>query len=177
MLVSLSLVYFLLKRKRLHNQYELERRIEILEKIAEEKESDTLELKNILIRDFEITKRIALLKNLHVHKDQSIVDKINNLLIIDDKNSFEIEWNDFYERVNISYDKFYTFLKSHYYNMNEKEIQLCCMMRIGFKTDEIAAVWNQSVFSVQKCRSSIRKKIGTGEGADIISFIETEMNQ
>ena len=50
------------------------------------------------------------------------------------------------------------------------------MMRIGFKTDEIAAVWNQSVFSVQKCRSSIRKKIGTGEGADIISFIETEMN-
>lgn len=25
--------------------------------------------------------------------------------------------------------------------LNEKELQLCCMLMSGFKTDEIAAIW------------------------------------
>ena len=31
--------------------------------------------------------------------------------------------------------------------LNEKEMQLCCMMIAGFKTEEIAAIWMQSIFS------------------------------
>ena len=29
----------------------------------------------------------------------------------------------------------------------EKQMQLCCMMIAGFKTEEIAAIWMQSIFS------------------------------
>jgi len=38
-------------------------------------------------------------------------------------------------------------LKENYSCLNEKEMQLCCMMITGFKTEEIAAIWMQSIFS------------------------------
>ena len=45
------------------------------------------------------------------------------------------------------------------------------MMVAGFKTDEIAAIWMQSIFSVHKYKTNIRKKLKTPEGANIIAFL------
>ena len=44
-------------------------------------------------------------------------------------------------------EKFNFMLKENYSCLNEKEMQLCCMMIAGFKTEEIAAIWMQSIFS------------------------------
>lgn len=41
-------------------------------------------------------------------------------------------------------------LKENYSCLNEKEMQLCCMMIAGFKTEEIAAIWMQSIFSIRQ---------------------------
>lgn len=170
-------IYRLIRKKKEARLYEYEIRIETLEKMLKENKSNSIELKNILIRDLEITKRIALFKSRHSERNQTLVDKVQNLFIIDDKHPFEIEWKKFYSDVDKLCEDYFTKLQQKYPLLSEKELQLCCLMRIGFKTDEIAAIWNQSVFSVQKSRSSIRKKIGTGEGADIISFIEKSLNQ
>lgn len=45
------------------------------------------------------------------------------------------------------------------------------MLIAGFKTDEIAAIWLQSVFSVHKTKTSVRKKLGTEQGEDIAEFL------
>lgn len=173
----LFVFFWLIRKRREIRLYEYERRVETLEKMLQENKSSSIELKNILIRDLEITKRIALFKSRHSERNQTLVDKVQNLFIIDDKHPFEIEWKKFYSDVDKLCDDYFTKLQQKYPLLTEKELQLCCLMRIGFKTDEIAAIWNQSVFSVQKSRSTIRKKIGTGEGADIISFIEIGLNQ
>ena len=52
-------------------------------------------------------------------------------------------------------DSFYTLLKDNFSDLNEKELQLCCMMVAGFKTEEIAAIWMQSIFSVQNYKLSL----------------------
>ena len=62
-------------------------------------------------------------------------------------------------------------IKEKHSSLNEKEIQLCCMMIAGFKTEEIAAIWMQSIFSVHKYKTNIRKKIKAPDGANIIKFI------
>ena len=49
--------------------------------------------------------------------------------------------------IDLSFDNFYSMLKENYSCLNEKEMQLCCMMIAGFKTEEIAAIWMQSIFS------------------------------
>ena len=46
----------------------------------------------------------------------------------------------------------------------------------GFKTDEIAAIWMNSVFSVHKYKTNVRKKINAQEGADIIAFLSEKLS-
>lgn len=46
----------------------------------------------------------------------------------------------FYKHIDLSFDNFYPMLKENYSCLNEKEMQLCCMMIAGFKTEEIAAI-------------------------------------
>ena len=45
-------------------------------------------------------------------------------------------------------------------------------MKAGFRTEEIAAVWMQSVFTVHKYKTSIRKKTEAPEAADILVFLD-----
>lgn len=69
-----------------------------------------------------------------------------------------------------------TKLKNKYPILNEKEIQLCCMLLSGFKTEEIAAIWMNSIFSVHKYKTNVRKKIEAPEGADIIVFLTKKLS-
>jgi DNA-binding CsgD family transcriptional regulator len=59
--------------------------------------------------------------------------------------------------------------------LNEQEIELCCLMRANIDTKDIATLIGQSVYSVQKRRTTIRKKLAMEEGADIIRFLETRL--
>ncbi|MGL5920493.1 MAG: helix-turn-helix transcriptional regulator, partial [Bacteroidales bacterium] len=167
--------YIWYRRKKRLYIFELESKLEALESIVEKDRSTSSAIADTIIRDLEITKRIALLKNQQINTNQTFVEKLNKVLTIDDKNPFTIEWPRFYDDVDKLYNGFYKYLCDSYSSLSEKELQLCCLMRVGFKTDEIAAVWAQSIYSVQKCRSSVRKKMQTSEGADIILFIEDKM--
>ena len=48
-------------------------------------------------------------------------------------------------------------------------------MRANIDTKDIATLIGQSVYSVQKRRTTIRKKLAMEEGADIIRFLETRL--
>lgn len=50
------------------------------------------------------------------------------------------------------------------------------MLVSGFKTEEIAAIWMNSVFSVHKYKTNIRKKIGIPEGGDIVLFLVEKLD-
>lgn len=175
-ILFLILFYLWYRRKKRLHIFDLEAKLETLECIVEKNKNSSSQIAGMIIRDLEITKRIALLRSQQINTNQTFLEKLNKVLTIDDKNPFMIEWAQFYDDVDKLYKGFYKYLCTSYPDLNEKELQLCCLMRVGFKTDEIAAVWSQSVYSVQKCRSSVRKKMHTGEGADIILFIEEKMN-
>ena len=96
-------------------------------------------------------------------KDRFNITQNNSLLTT--------QWDNFYKHIDLSFDNFYTLLKDNFSDLNEKELQLCCMMVAGFKTEEIAAIWMQSIFSVHKYKTNIRKKLKTPEGANIIAFL------
>lgn len=167
----IALIVFLFKRHRRHKFYELEHKIELLEEMTRTNSEKSDDLKSLIIRDLEIIKRIALYKSQH-SRDTSFVDQFNRLVTIDTCNPFELEWKRLYGDIDHLYGGFYTKLNRMPAGLTEKELQLCCLMKAGFKTDEVAAIWNQSVYSVQKYRSNIRRKLDTPEGADIIQFLK-----
>jgi len=83
-----------------------------------------------------------------------------------------LNWEDLYRTIDYIYDDYYTHLKNHYSELlNEKEIQLCCLLRANFSTKEISIVSQQSVRTVYQRKSVIRQKLGMEEKADIVEFL------
>ena len=98
-------------------------------------------------------------------KMQQIADKnveVNSLL----------NWNDLYKVIDYIYDNYYTLLAAKYSNtLNEKELQLCCLLKANFSTKEISILTQQSVRTVYQRKTQIRQKLGLEEKADITDII------
>lgn len=160
-------LYFAKKRKYERRKWELEQRLEVLQRIADEKESIKSELTKFIVRDFEIAKKISLLKNTQYESNRAFTNKLDKLLVTEDNKLLQLKWDKFYEEIDLYKHDFHKKLTDTYPQLIEKEVQLCCLLMIGFNTHEIAAIWSQSIYSVHKYKTSIRKKTGLPEGADI----------
>ena len=83
-----------------------------------------------------------------------------------------LHWEDLYQTIDYIYEGFYTRIKEKYGNLlNEKELQLCCLLKANFSTKEISIVSGQGVRTVYQRKSVIRQKLGMEEKGDIVEFL------
>lgn len=83
-----------------------------------------------------------------------------------------LNWSDLYHTIDYIYDNYYSRLASeHGQTLNEKELQLCCLLKANFSTKEISIVTQQSVRTVYQRKTQIRQKLGLEEKADIAAII------
>ena len=83
-----------------------------------------------------------------------------------------LNWEDLYQTIDYIYEGFYTRIKEKYGDLlNEKEIQLCCLLKANFSTKEISIVSGQGVRTVYQRKSVIRQKLGMEEKGDIVEFL------
>jgi len=79
-----------------------------------------------------------------------------------------IDWQSIYQTIDLVYDGFYTRLVERYANvLNEKELQLCCLLRADFSTKEINMLTRQSLQTIYQRKTQVRQKLGLQEGDDI----------
>lgn len=172
LIVCLSLiVYIRIRKKQVYEILALQRQIDSLENLRSMKD----EVKGFIMRDFEIAKKIAILRNTQQVQSAKFLKDLEKHHIIEGNDLLTMNWEQFYKYIDLSFDGFYSKLAKEYPTLNEKELQLCCMLMAGFKTDEIAAIWMNSVFSVHKYKTNVRKKINAQEGADIIDFLSEKI--
>lgn len=162
------IIYIRIRKKQVYKILALQRQIDSLEKLRNTKD----EVKTFILRDFEIAKKIAMLRATQQVQSAKFLKDLEKYHITTNNNLLSTNWEEFYKHINLSFDGFYSKLTNEYPALNEKEIQLCCMLISGFKTEEIAAIWMNSVFSVHKYKTNVRKKINAPEGADIIAFLK-----
>lgn len=103
---------------------------------------------------------LALLKRMREIASQEVdVDSLLN-------------WSDLYQTIDYIYDGFYTSLVNRSGAiLNEKEIQLCCLLKANFSTKEISVVTQQSVRTVYQRKSTIRQTLQMPEAEDIATFL------
>lgn len=83
-----------------------------------------------------------------------------------------LNWDDLYQTIDYIYDGFYTEVVNRYGGLlNEKEIQLCCLLKANFSTKEISVVTQQSVRTVYQRKSTIRQNLQMPEAEDIATFL------
>lgn len=162
-----AVIYINRKKKRAYKLLALQQQIQGLENLESIKD----EAKSFILRDFEIAKQIAMLRYVQKEQSTKFLKDLDKYSLIKNNDLLTTQWDKFYDHINISFNNFYSLLVEKYSYLNEKELQLCCMLIAGFKTEEIAAIWMQSVFSVHKHKTNIRKKIQAPEGANIINFL------
>jgi len=106
---------------------------------------------------------LALLKRMREISNQEVdVDSLLN-------------WSDLYQTIDYIYDGFYTSLVKRFgATLNEKEIQLCCLLKVNFSTKEISVVTQQSVRTVYQRKSTIRQTLQMPEAEDIAAFLTTK---
>lgn len=168
LIVCISLiVYIKIRKKQIYKILALQRQIDSLENLRNIKD----DVKGFIMRDFEIAKKIAILRNTQQVQSAKFLKDLEKHHIIEGNDLLTMNWEQFYKDIDLSFDGFYSNLTKEYPTLNEKEIQLCCMLMSGFKTNEIAAIWMNSVFSVHKYKTNVRKKINAPEGSDIIVFL------
>ena len=103
---------------------------------------------------------LALLKRMREISNQEVnVDSLLN-------------WIDLYQTIDYIYDGFYSSLVNRFgTTLNEKEIQLCCLLKANFSTKEISVVTQQSVRTVYQRKSTIRQTLQMPEAEDIATFL------
>ena len=97
-----------------------------------------------------------------------------------------IDWQSIYQTIDLVYDGFYTRLRDKYGNvqgsnvqgtkeqrplLNEKELQLCCLLKADFSTKEINMLTRQSLQTIYQRKTQVRQKLNLPEAEDITMAI------
>lgn len=131
-------------------------------------------IKKALLMQLNITKVLSQL-NEKSDKDQTFLEKFNSLFY-GEQRSNDVNWKDFYVSINILYDGFAEKVQAAYTDiLNEREIQLCCLLKVNMDTTEIACIMKQQINTVRARKTSIRKKLQAPDAADIVAFIEEKL--
>ena len=139
--------------------------------VAEARESgdakDDRFFKKVLLRQLGVI-RMAAANPTVANQEmlRQMTEIANNDVAIDSL----LDWDSLYRTIDYVYDNYYSSLKEKCGDvLNEKEIQLCCLLRANFSTKEISIVTRQGVRTVYQRKTVIRQKLGIEEKGDIVA--------
>ena len=168
-LLLLTVVWYLQRRK--HLLVEKEEELEALRRLLHETEGDESGnndkfVKKMLLQQLGLIRIVAT--NPSSDHQELLVQIANKDVAVDDL----LVWSDLYKTIDMVHDGFYTRISQKYGNiLNEKELQLCCLLKSDFSTKEISVVIQQSIRTVYQRKTVIRQKLDMAEKEDIVEFL------
>ena len=167
-----GLAFYIRKRKR--QMEEKEEELEALRQLVTESQQHTEQkddrfFKRIMLQQLGVIRMAA---SNPTTANQELIRRMSE--IVDGQIPVDslLNWEDLYQTIDYIYEGFYTRIKEKYGDLlNEKEIQLCCLLKANFSTKEISIVSAQGVRTVYQRKSVIRQKLGMEEKGDIVEFL------
>ena len=167
-----GLVFYTQKKKRLIEEKEEE--LEVLRKLVSESQQHTEQkddrfFKRIMLQQLGVIRMAA---SNPTTANQELIRRMGEIVDRQVPVDSLLNWEDLYQTIDYIYDGFYTLMNEKYNNLlNEKELQLCCLLKANFSTKEISIVSGQSVRTIYQRKTVIRQKLGMEEKGDIADFL------
>jgi len=189
--LCLLLVYLYRRRQRL--LLEKEEEIETLRGIINKGLSDKVpsdqvgstkevDVRKLMLQQLGVIKTIA---GTPTEANQQLLARL--MALNEETANALIDWPSIYQTIDLVYDGFYTRLvqkygdkgqsdqvpstKEHGPLLNEKEIQLCCLLKADFSTKEINMLTRQSLQTIYQRKTQVRQKLSLAEAEDITTAI------
>ena len=169
----LLVVYIIRRRKRM--LIEKEEEIETLRNMlaSVDKPDNNENVRQLMLQQLGIIKTIA---GTPTEANQNLLARL--MTLNEHTADALIDWSSIYRTIDLVYDGFYSRLVERYGAqsqnadtphpiLNEKELQLCCLLRADFSTKEINMLTRQSLQTIYQRKTQIRQKLGLQEGEDI----------
>lgn len=167
-----AVVWYLQRRKRL--LVEKEEELEALRRLQHEAQAGDSDrndkfVKKMLLQQLGLIRIVATNPSADHQELLVQMGRIANKDIVSDD---LLVWSDIYKTIDLVYSGFYTRISRKYADvLNEKELQLCCLLMSDFSTKEISVVTQQSIRTVYQRKTVIRQKLGMEEKEDIARFL------
>ena len=166
----IMLIFWRNRQKSAQSIYDLSMKISELDNNLKSEDMIKSQVKDIVRRELDTAKSAARITSSST--DKEIPEVLKTIASVNGNAILLNHWHTFYSEVDLCYNGFYSKLVKSYPNMEEREIQLCCMTIAGMETSEIAAIWHLHSASVYKLRTSLRKRLGLTSDADIIKALQ-----
>ena len=170
--LCLLLVYLYRRRQRL--LFEKEEEIETLRNMLasgasehSEKQPADGNVRKLMLQQLGVIKTIA---GTPTEANQQLLARL--MALNEETANALIDWSSIYQTIDLVYDGFYTRLRDQYKDvLNEKELQLCCLLKADFSTKEINMLTRQSLQTIYQRKTQVRQKLSLAEAEDIITAI------
>ena len=164
--LALCFLSLYLYRRRKRMLIEKEEEIETLRNIlaSSDKTDNKESVRKLMLQQLGIIKTIA---GTPTEANQHLLSRL--IALNEDTAAALIDWQSIYQTIDLVYDGFYSRLQQRFADvLNEKELQLCCLLRADFSTKEINMLTRQSLQTIYQRKTQVRQKLGLADGDDII---------
>ena len=176
---GLCLLSVYLYRRRQRMLLEKEEEIETLRTMlaAADKKDDKESVRKLMLQQLGVIKTIA---GTPTEANQQLLARL--MALNEETANALINWPSIYQTIDLVYDGFYTRLVQKYGAaaqsnepespvLNEKELQLCCLLKADFSTKEINMLTRQSLQTIYQRKTQVRQKLGLNEAEDITKIL------
>ena len=172
------LLFVYLYRRRQRLLWEKEDEIETLRNMlaSADKPDDKESVRKLMLQQLGVIKTIA---GTPTEANQQLLARL--MALNEETANALIDWPSIYQTIDLVYDGFYTRLVQKYGAadqsdpahpiLNEKELQLCCLLKADFSTKEINMLTRQSLQTIYQRKTQVRQKLSLAEAEDITTAI------
>jgi DNA-binding NarL/FixJ family response regulator len=129
-------------------------------------------LKNMLMRSFDMAKKLSLLEATLNQEEKKhgakLLRRFKEIVYDAPDGNY---WQRLYPTINHYYNERLGILKDHHPSLDEAEFKVCCLSLADFKNDEMAIFMDCSESTVRAKKTSIRKKTGIAQGGDLSQYL------
>lgn len=167
--VLVSWYFINLIKKKKTELLEAKQAILTFDQLLKNQDRKNEKLTTLLIDKLDLTRKVAQMNVVSTSNTKDFIKQYNKVFgkdLLD-----EISWENIYPVINDLYNGFITKIENNFPDLSLKDVQMCCFVRAGFKTEEAAVLLNYTQSTVRVKKTRLSRKMGFSNNDTFISYI------